>query len=91
VSLLDVGDQDQLGSELEQIRRLQVAGASFEPLVTFAPGDPVRVTAGVFSGYSGRVIREKGRERLVIDISLLRRSVAVELEPAVVESAVFNG
>lgn len=80
VSVLDVTDQDQLRAELEQIRRLQIAGASFEPLVSFAPGDAVRITEGAFSGYSGRVIREKGRERLVVDISLLRRSVAVELE-----------
>lgn len=80
VNLLEVADQDRLGGELEQIRRLQVAGASFQPLVEFAPGDAVRITDGAFSGYSGRVIREKGRERLIVDISLLRRSVAVELE-----------
>ena len=79
-NVLEVADQDQLRAELEQIRRLQIAGASFEPLVSFAPGDAVRITGGVFSGYSGRILREKGRERLIVDISLLRRSVAVELE-----------
>src|SRR5688500_2416192 len=41
-----VDDQVKLGSELEQIRSLQLAGASFIPRTEFAPGDAVRVSDG---------------------------------------------
>jgi hypothetical protein len=34
----------------------------------------------VFAGYSGVVVREKGRDRLIVQISLLRTAVAVELD-----------
>jgi hypothetical protein len=32
----------------------------------------------VFKGYSGIVVREKGGERLIVQISLLRQAVEVE-------------
>jgi transcription antitermination factor NusG len=79
-NVIDVPDQAQFGAELEQIRLLQLSGASFEPHVDFVPGMPVRVEEGVFAGYSGVVVREKARDRLIVRISLLRTAVAVELD-----------
>jgi transcriptional antiterminator RfaH len=80
VSLIDVLDQQQLAEELQQIRALQDAGATFTPKVAFEPGDPVRVTEGVFTGYRGVVVRASGGERLVIRISLIQQAVAVEFD-----------
>ena len=77
-NLIDVPDQEQLAEELQQIRRLQLAGASFEPFDELLPGDPVQITEGVFSGYRGVVARSRGGNRLVVTISLLRQSVTVE-------------
>lgn len=77
--ILEVRDQDRLEGELIQLRRLQLSGASLVPLPSFAPGDPVVVTEGPFRGYEGVVVRDRGRSRLIVSISLLRKAVAVEL------------
>ncbi|MBV9497660.1 MAG: hypothetical protein JOZ54_25725 [Acidobacteria bacterium] len=79
-ALLEVEDQQILGEELRQIRDLQLAGASLEPYDAIVAGDAVRVTEGAFAGYVGVVEREKGRDRLLVMVSLLRKAVAVEFE-----------
>jgi transcription antitermination factor NusG len=79
VAVLDVPDQDRLSEELGQIRLLQEAGATMTPLLPdFVPGDPVRITEGAFRDYVGVVVREKGALRLVVSVSILKKSVAVE-------------
>ena len=80
VQLLEVQDQDLLHHELTDLYHLQQSGM---PLILYpflGPGDVVEVNEGPFKGYRGRVLREKGQLRLVVSISLLRRSVAVELD-----------
>ena len=78
-AILDVPQPELLAAELEQIRRLQLAGATFKPVADVAVGDPVQVSEGSFRGYRGIVLREKGQDRLVVQISLIRHTVAVEL------------
>jgi transcription antitermination factor NusG len=77
-NLLDVPDQAQLTAELLQIRRLQESGAIFTPIEQLAPGDTVRIQEGVFSGYTGVVLQERGSVRLIVSVSILHKSVAVE-------------
>jgi len=84
VNVLDVDDQDLLTSELAQIRKLQLAGASLRPFVDYAPGDVVRVREGAFAGYKGVVVRTKGAQRLIVQVSTLRQLVAVEFDREVV-------
>jgi transcription antitermination factor NusG len=79
VRLLDVPDQALLDVELRQLRDLQKAGAPLIPFPWLGPGDAVRIQEGPFRGYLGVVAREKGAQRLVVSVSMLRRSVAVEL------------
>lgn len=86
-SLIEVTDQARLGEELEQIHRLQQAGASFEVFDELVAGDPVRITEGAFSGYSGVVVRARGGDRLVVRISLLRQALAVEFGRDVLKRA----
>jgi len=38
----------------------------------------VRVEEGAFSGYTGVVTKERGALRLIVSVSILRKSVAVE-------------
>lgn len=78
VQMIDVPDQAQLHAELLQIRQLQASGAVLIPQVELVPGDAVRITEGSFSGYSGVVVEERGSLRLVVSISILKKSVAVE-------------
>lgn len=80
VRFLPVEDPTLLQAELLQLRRLQLSGAELEPVDEIALGDAVRVVDGPFRGNTGIVLREPGRARLVVSISMLRRSVAVELD-----------
>jgi transcription antitermination factor NusG len=91
VSLIDVPDQDQLTMELSQIRSLQERGAVLTPLSDIVTGDEVRITDGAFRDYVGTVMQEKGTTRLIISVSTLRKSVAVEFpREAVVRSRSGN-
>ena len=73
-----VDDQTQLHAELEQIRSLQLAGATLIPRAEIAPGDPVKIVSGVFSGYVGTVVRERDAVRLVVSITALNKAVVAE-------------
>src|ERR1041385_7594687 len=78
VHMVEVSDQAQLTAELLQIRQLQASGAVLTPHDDLAPGDAVRLTEGAFSGYAGVVTEERGLRRLIVSVSVLRKSVAVE-------------
>ncbi len=86
VGVLEVADQSVLRAELSALRALQQAGANFVPLEELHPGDPVRVTEGPFQGYSGIVLRGQTQLRLVVSISMLRKTVAVEFDREVLAS-----
>lgn len=74
-----VDDQGLLDRELRQIRTLEEAGASLVPRLEIVPGDPVRITEGVFSGYTGIFLKERDVYRVVVSITALQRSVVAEL------------
>ncbi len=80
VRMIDVSDQEIFETELAQIHRLQRSGARLAPACPLESGEPVRVVEGPFEGYLGIVVRDRGAERLLISVSLLRKSVAVEFE-----------
>ncbi|MEA2235614.1 MAG: hypothetical protein QOC81_338 [Thermoanaerobaculia bacterium] len=87
VRIIEVEDQDLLGAQLAQIRRLQLAGASFEVYEDLLPDDVVTIMKGPFSGYSGVVVRSARGDRLVVSVSLLRKNLAVEFERPVLRRA----
>jgi transcription antitermination factor NusG len=87
VRIIDVDDQELLGAQLEQIRRLQLAGASFEVYEELLVNDLVRITEGPFRGYTGAVVRSGRGDRLVVSLSLLRKSLAVEFDRPVLRKA----
>lgn len=76
--MIAVDDQELLGGQLEQIRRLQLAGASFEVYEELAPNDVVTIAEGPFRGYTGSVVRSGRGDRLVVALSLLRKNLMVE-------------
>jgi transcriptional antiterminator NusG len=77
-NLIEVPDQAQLTAELLQVRLLQNSGALLTPRADLVPGDAVQITDGSFSGYTGIVVEERGAERLIVSVSMLKRSLAVE-------------
>jgi len=87
VNLLEVADQPGLAGELGQLRELQASGASLVPHAWLGVGDEVKVTEGSFKGYRGVVVREHGRERLIVTISMIRQSVMVEFDREVLAPA----
>ena len=68
--------------EIETIERLVRAPAAAHPWPYLKAGDRVRVEVGAFSGVEGILVSEKGADRLVVSVTLLQRSVALEIDLA---------
>jgi transcription antitermination factor NusG len=68
--------------EIEAIKRVVETRLNAEPWPYLETGQCVRVECGPLRGTDGIVLMVKNRHRLVVSISLLQRSVAVEIEPA---------
>lgn len=86
VHLIDVEDQERLGEELSELRRLQEAGFLLVSHPYLEPGDPVEIRDGAFRGYRGVVTRTSGLERLTVSVSFIRRTVSVEMGREAVRS-----
>lgn len=73
--------------DVGEIRALQTAvesGAAREPWPFLQVGDRLRIEHGSLAGAEGILVQTKGRYRLVLSITLLQRSVAVDIDSAFV-------
>jgi transcription termination/antitermination protein NusG len=73
--------------ELETLRRALAAGIQAAPHPYLTIGRRARITAGPLAGREGILVRRKGALRVVLSISLIQRSIQVDvaadsLEPA---------
>lgn len=71
--------------ESSEIRAIQAAvesGLASEPWPFLRVGDRVRIERGSLAGVEGILLQVKGRHRLVLSVSLLQRSVAVDIDSA---------
>ena len=66
--------------EIAAIRTAVNAGLYREPWPFLQIGNKVRIARGPLSGVEGVLVAAKGRERLVLSITLLQRSVAVQID-----------
>jgi transcription antitermination factor NusG len=80
VNLLEPPDQAEISAELRQLHELQLSNAPLKPHPFVAPGDTVLITEGAFQGYRGVVLKEKGVTRLIVSVSFIRQSVALEID-----------
>lgn len=80
VRVLEVKEQESLGTDLLAVRELQDAGLPLIPHSDLVPGDPILVVDGPFRGYRGVVVKTKGRMRLIASVRFIGRSVSVELD-----------
>jgi len=67
-------------SELAAIRTLVSSGLSHQPWPYVRIGQRVRIECGPLGGLEGILQNIKGRQRIVVSVSLLQRSVAVEID-----------
>jgi len=65
--------------EVDAIRRIAESGISAEPWRFVRSGDRVQVCAGPLLGLEGVVVHLKNAVRVIVSVTMLRRSVAVEL------------
>jgi len=69
-------------TEIAAIQKLVQSGASSHPWPYIEIGERVRVEGDVLDGLEGVLTGSRGHERVVISVTLLRRSVAVEIDRA---------
>lgn len=71
-------------SEISGIQALAASGLPSQAWPFLTVGQHVRIEAGPLRGYEGLLVNFKGNQRLVLSISLLHRSVAVEIDSVAV-------
>jgi transcription antitermination factor NusG len=67
-------------AEIEAIRRITSTWCQARPWPFLREGEVVRIEAGPIKGVEGIVVRNQSAHRLVVAITLLQRSVAVEID-----------
>jgi transcription antitermination factor NusG len=72
--------------EIQAIQAMVASGIPNQPWPFLAMGDRVRIESGPLSGLEGILVEFKGNHRLVLSVTLLQRSVAVEIDSAFVAS-----
>jgi transcription antitermination factor NusG len=65
--------------EIEKLRT-SLALCTAEPYPFLAVGKTVRIKSGPLAGFEGKILRRKGRMRLVVSVELIQRSILLELE-----------
>jgi transcription antitermination factor NusG len=68
--------------EIAAIQNVAASGLQAEPSPYLEVGQRVRVEGDVLHGLEGILTQVKGHQRIVISVSLLRRSVALEIDRA---------
>ncbi len=74
----------ELGDLIALVRR---SGGDLLEEPTLQPGMRVRLTAGTMQGLCGVILRRQGTSRLVVNVSAMGTSVAVEVPAYVAETA----
>jgi transcription antitermination factor NusG len=69
-------------TEIEGIQLAIKSGLPMSPHPYFRTGQRVRITGGALDGVEGQILNFRSRDRLLLSISLLQRSVAVEIDSA---------
>jgi len=67
-------------AEIAALQSIVLSGLQAQPRSYLNVGDHVRIEIGPLAGVEGILTTLKGQHRLVVSVSLLQRSVAVEIE-----------
>lgn len=77
-------------SEMQAVRTVASSNLPAKPHAYLASGQRVRIREGPLRGVEGDIAQSGGRQSLVVSLSLLQRSIAVEIEPAWLEAVSVN-
>ncbi|HYL97727.1 MAG TPA: UpxY family transcription antiterminator [Blastocatellia bacterium] len=66
--------------EVEGLRCALASGVKAGPHPYLTVGRRVRITAGPLNGHEGILMRRKGKQRIVLSIDLIQRSILVDIE-----------
>jgi transcriptional antiterminator RfaH len=73
-------------TEIDAIQSLVASGFPSQPWPFLQAGDRVQIDSGPLRGLEGLLVELKGSHRLVVSVTLLQRSVAVEIDSALVKA-----
>lgn len=66
--------------EIEAIQRVAKSGLGAQPSAYIQVGQTVSIAEGPLTGLTGIVLRHKAQTKLVLSVTLLKRSIAVEID-----------
>lgn len=66
--------------EIESIRASLKSGLGVNPVPYLALGQRIRIRSGPLEGCEGYLVRRKGACRLILSVTLIQRSIAVEVD-----------
>src|SRR5271169_1101192 len=69
-------------AEIRALQTVVSSGVSTEPWPYLEIGQKIRIESDALRGLEGILIKFKGNHRIVVSVSLLRRSVALEIDRA---------
>ena len=87
VRILPVQDQTRLIAELEQVRQALTVDPTLDACAAFQAGKRVCIRSGPFQGLEGVVQVFKGRAKVVLNIEMIGRALAVEVGMELLEPA----
>jgi transcriptional antiterminator NusG len=73
-------------SEIRSIQTVVASGLTHQPWPFLALGDRVRIESGPLVGLEGILTDVRRSQRLILSVTMLQRSVAVEIDSALVSS-----
>ncbi|MBI1791634.1 MAG: UpxY family transcription antiterminator [Acidobacteria bacterium] len=76
--------------EVTAIQAMLRSGRRVEPWPYLRAGDRVRIEEGCLEGLCGTLVREKDEWRVVVNVEILQRSVAVEIDRGAVAQVCPN-
>jgi transcription antitermination factor NusG len=78
-------------AEINAIQTIVGSGLPLQPWPFLHIGDQVQIESGTLRGLRGILVKMRGTDRLVLSVTLLQRSVAVEIDSAFVKSLASTG
>lgn len=83
--IIEVVNQEQFIAELTNTYKLLSLNSNVYPYDFLTEGEKVRVTQGPMKGVEGIISYKKGNCRLVVNVTTISHSVAVDVEAGMVE------
>ena len=71
-------------TEINALQAMVASGRPSQPWPYLQAGDRVQIESGALRGLQGILLEVRGMHRLVLSVTLLQRSVAVQIDPAFV-------